>query len=511
MKVKQKSRSFLAYSLDILSYKKLITTANVFCNAVIFSHQAAINFCVMQILNSLEKAQGFAFNLAIPYLFGILVVALIRVSAIMGCASLDALRSYYYQNRVRTNTLRLLLKKDDITQVAGHSGSIFEVLDNDIPTSTFPAELLTEVTGYFIYTLIALGMLLSVNWQLTLFIFLPLSAAIYGIQRLSQRMKERRRENRAAHDAVSSFIGDISDAALAIKAAGTEQSVLNRYDSVNKNRRSAFLKDTLFNEKIGVMLHGAVYAGSAIMMFAASRLMTNGTFGIGDFSLFIANLGTVANCVERIVELAAESRRAEVSYERILNVVGEGKEKELNVNAGIKIRPDLPSRQRQFNPTSLKSFEIKNLSFDYGDGNGFDSVSFKVNPGELTVVAGGVGSGKSTLLSVLMGLFLPDGGELLLDGKAIKLQELEPINISGAPQRGGFFSKDLRENICLGFPASQDDVERVLSIAVLDELFRDKTRGQNLDRQPRGQAIRRAAATISSIPDARPRRAIKRD
>ena len=186
-----------------------------------------MNFCVMRVLNILQAARVGAFGMAVPYLAGIMAVAFIRIAAIMGCGSLDAVRSYYYQNRVRSNIMRLLLKRDDVTWIAGHSGPVFEVLDNDVPISTFPAELLTEVTGYFIYTIIALGMLLSVNWRLTLFIFVPLSAAIYGVQILSQHMKERRYANRIAHDAASGFIGDIADAVLAIKAAGTEDPRLS--------------------------------------------------------------------------------------------------------------------------------------------------------------------------------------------------------------------------------------------------------------------------------------------
>ena len=470
----------------MLRYKKLITFVNIFCNAIIFSHQAAVNLFVRQVLNTLEGTRGLALEMVAPYLAGILAVAVVRIAAIMGCATLDALRAYYYQNRIRTNILRLLLKKDDITRVAGHSGATFEVLDNDVPISTFPAELLTEVSGHFIYTLIALSMLLVINWQLTLFIFLPLSAAIYGIQRLSERMKERRQENRVAHDEVSSFISDVSNTVLAIKAAGAETSVLNHNDSVNKNRRSAVLKDTLLNAKINVLLYGVVYVGSAIIMFVASRLMTSGTFGIGDFSLFIANLGTLADCVNRIVELAAESRRAEVSYERILNVVGDDNADMLNADAGLTLRPDMQKKQEAYDHQPLHSFEARNLSYDYGDGHGFNNVSFRVNPGELVVVAGSVGSGKSTLLSVLMGLFPSDSGEMLLDGMPVLPGERTPIKIAGAPQRSGFFSKDLKENLCLGFPASQEEMMSALSIAALAELITGNSNGFGSDVGSRG-------------------------
>ena len=464
----KKPESFLLFSLDLLSYKKGITSLNVFCNAIIFCRMAAITFCVRQVLNIMETSQGIALSLVVPYLIGIFIVILIRLVAIMGCAALDALRSYYYQNRVRVNILRRLLKKDNINQVAGHSGPIFEVLSNDIPIAAFPAELLTEVAGFFIFTLIALSMLLSINWRLTLFIFIPLSLAIYGIQRFSEAIKERRHANRTAHDDASGFVADTINSAMVIKASGAEEPVLRRYDKVNKNRSAAILKDSLLNARISVLLNSAVHLGSAIMMFAAARLMTGNSFGIGDFSLFIAHLGTLADCVNRIVELIAESRKAEVSYERILNI--NGTENDLNADAAINLHLNTEPAQPEYTNKALVSFEAKDLSFDYGDGNGFKDVSFKIGPGELMVISGEIGSGKSTLLSVLMGLLPLDRGELLLDGLPFNANNREPGGIAGSLSGGGFFSNDLKENLRLGFPASRDDMLRSLSLAALDEM-----------------------------------------
>ena len=530
MILNKKTRDFLTYSLGLLDYRKSVTFLDIFCNAVIFCRMAAITFIVRQVFNIIEKTQGSALRLAMPYLFAVLAVVLIRVAAIMGCATLDTIRAYHYQNRVRVNVLRLLLKKSDINGVAGRSGPVFEVLGNDIPISTFPAELLTEVTGYFIFTLIALFMLLSVNWQLTLFIFIPLSAAIYGIQRLSQRMKERRQANRNAQDAASGFIADMVDSSLAVKASGAEEPVLKRFELVNKNRRTAVLKDTLLNARISFLLNGSVYAGSAIMMFAAARLMTNGSFGLGDFSLFIANMGTLAECVNRIVELIAESRRAEVSYERIMEISGAENSMTLNMDAGISLGgrihlvPKLPGEKFGTNLNSsvsgysvsgysasgysrkpLESFEARNLSFDYGENTeqelrGFSNISFRTGPGRLLTVNGEIGSGKSTLLDVMMGLMQPDSGICLLDNRPLNEIAVKPLETAGTPQRAGIFSGSLRENISLGFPASDDEILNALSLAALDEFARSQCLNMDLgsrgDKLSGGQKQRLALARL---------------
>ena len=506
----------MAYSLEMLKHRKGITIVNIICNSVIFSYSAGISFCVRQILNIIESNQGFSLALVLPYLAAILAgLAIVRIAAIMSCACLDAQRAYYYQNRVRLNVLRLLLGKKDINRVAGKSGQIFEVLDHDIPVSSFPAELLTEVTGHFVYTLIALAMLLAINWQLTLFIFLPLSAAIYGVQKLSHKIKENRRENRAAHDEASSFTGDAVAVALTIKALGAEEAVLKQYDRVNSKRRLAALRDTIFNEKINAFLNASVYIGTGVMMIAAARIMTDGEFGIGDFSLFIAHLDTLADCVNRIVELVAESRRAEVSHERICKTVDDNEESsfEKTLNAGMGVTLNAPmlhnvdslasgdASSKTAQAPDLPLLEVNNLSYNHSDKSVFNDISFRLKPGELAVIGGELGSGKSTLLNVLMGILPAEKGEILINGKPYSANGNRDF-ISGAPQRSGFFSASLKENLCLGFPASQVDMVDALSNAALDEFASqipgslDMDLGNGASRLSGGQQQRLALARV---------------
>jgi len=219
------------------------------------------------------------------------------------------------------------------------------------------------------------------------------------------------------------------------------------------------------------------------MMFAAARLMTGAAgvnFGLGDFALFIAYLGTLADCVNRIVELVAESRKAEVSYERICNAAG-ADDLSLSANAGLtlfrdKVRgKDKHSRLHANRPEhrERKILKVKNLSFNYDDGKGFSGVSFTLEPGELMAVTGQVGSGKSTLMSVLTGILPVQAGEISFGDRIIagRGTTAEPANIIGVPQRNGFFSGTLRENICLGLEIPDDEIYKALSLAAFDEFL----------------------------------------
>jgi len=72
--------------------------------------------------------------------------------------------------------------------------------------------------------------------------------------------------------------------------------------------------------------------------------------------------------------------------------------------------------------------EIKNLSKAFDDHVVLDDVSLKIKEGENFVVFGRSGTGKSVLLKCIVGLLVPDAGEIFVDGKDILLMKEKELN-----------------------------------------------------------------------------------
>ncbi len=91
----------------------------------------------------------------------------------------------------------------------------------------------------------------------------------------------------------------------------------------------------------------------------------------------------------------------------------------------------LAVREREREPTSTNALperfervELRGLGCRYGEPGSPEDfqigpIDFSLRPGEIVLVAGGNGSGKSTLAKLLTGLYHPDSGELLWDGRAV--------------------------------------------------------------------------------------------
>lgn len=92
-------------------------------------------------------------------------------------------------------------------------------------------------------------------------------------------------------------------------------------------------------------------------------------------------------------------------------------------------------------------------------------VDFKVEPGQLIVIVGHDGAGKSTLLKMIMGLYHPQAGRVLLDGG--NLRQWDPLllrqSIAYAPQKTPFFYGTLAQNMRLAHPTA--DLEALESAA----------------------------------------------
>ena len=114
--------------------------------------------------------------------------------------------------------------------------------------------------------------------------------------------------------------------------------------------------------------------------------------------------------------------------------------------------------------------EFARVSFRYSMNTdpALIGIEFKVQAGESVAITGANGSGKSTLLKLLMGMYVPQAGSILIDG--VDIRQLDPLElrriIGYAPQDTQFFRATIAQNLRLARPdASDDDIYQVLDMA----------------------------------------------
>ncbi len=145
-------------------------------------------------------------------------------------------------------------------------------------------------------------------------------------------------------------------------------------------------------------------------------------------------------------------------------------------------------------PRLSGEIEFKKVSFSYPnqDPLALDATSFKVKPGEKIGILGRIGSGKSTIARLLLGLYEPTEGSVLMDGT--DLRQIDPAdlrrNIGYVSQDNYLFFGSVRDNISFGAPHVDDQtILRAAAVAGVTDFLRTHPHGFDLQVGERGMAL----------------------
>jgi ATP-binding cassette subfamily C protein LapB len=138
--------------------------------------------------------------------------------------------------------------------------------------------------------------------------------------------------------------------------------------------------------------------------------------------------------------------------------------------------------------------EFRNVRFAYPGrtDTAIEGISFKITAGERVALIGRVGSGKSTIQRLIMGLYQPTEGAVLLDG--IDLRQIDPAdvrrNLGCVSQDVTLFYGSLRENITFGMPYADDGaVVAAAELAGLSDFINRHPRGFDMAVGERGESL----------------------
>ena len=169
------------------------------------------------------------------------------------------------------------------------------------------------------------------------------------------------------------------------------------------------------------------------------------------------------------------------------------------------------------------AIDFRDVSFSYPGQSApsLRNLSFSIKPGEKVAILGRIGSGKTTLEKLILGLYRPTEGAVLIDG--IDLRQLDPAELR---RQVGYVQQDvmlfygsLRDNITMGAPLAEDaDVVKAAEIGGIIGLVNQHPQGFDMLVGERGeslsggqrQGVAIARAVINDPPilllDERPRR-----
>jgi ATP-binding cassette subfamily C protein LapB len=269
-----------------------------------------------------------------------------------------------------------------------------------------------------------------------------------------------------------------------IKTQGAEGAIQARWERTN-----AFLAGA--NVKMRALSNGANYLTNWAVQMVTVVTVVTGVYLIGERMVTMGGLIAVGMLASRalapagqIVALLMQYQGARTALEGLDKIMAQPVERESEAQGKAYIHR---ARLRG-------EIEFRNVSFKYPgrDDNAIEHLSLKVKPGERVALIGRVGSGKSTLLRLMMGLYRPSAGAVLLDG--IDLNQLDPAdlrkNVGCVSQDVLLFYGSLRDNITFGLPHADDSsVLAATEVAGLSEFVNRHPHGFDMNVGERGERL----------------------
>ena len=165
-----------------------------------------------------------------------------------------------------------------------------------------------------------------------------------------------------------------------------------------------------------------------------------------------------------------------------------------NLDEVMKMPVEKENKAYISRPNLRGDIELKDVQFSYKDQNHqtLKDINLKIKEGERIAILGKIGSGKSTLLKMIMNLYEPTKGSVLIDG--LDTRQIDPTDlrqaIGAVPQEPFLFMGSIKDNLTIGEQyVSDEELLRVSKIAGLDEFLGKHEAGYDLLVGERGEGL----------------------
>lgn len=292
-------------------------------------------------------------------------------------------------------------------------------------------------------TIIVAVLMFIVNWRLSLLVILPIPFVFWMTTKLMKSIHRRYNRSWPKWDESNAILHDVLSGVNVIKTFGTEDRETKRYADSSLEFNNRIMQADVYWFKISPMSDFLITCGEFLALFAGAVMILNGEMQLGElvqFTTYVAYLYVPMRWFTRLPKMVAD---ASIAAGKIFDVLDE--ESEMKAGAG-KAVGDLRGE-----------VEFRDVSFGYKVYSPvLKHVSFKVKPGEMIGIVGHSGAGKTTLINLLMRLYDPADGQILIDGADVR--DMDPTayrnRVGVVLQENFLFAGTIFQNIAFSKPGA---------------------------------------------------------
>ncbi len=329
---------------------------------------------------------------------------------------------------------------------------------------TSDVERLREVTVVAVMPLLAhsltlvgmIGVMFWMNWQLALIGVTIFPIFLFAIVRLTRKIRHIVKAQRLREGAIAANTAEAIGAIKVVQALSLHDMLERDFSDHNHHSLQASNQAQRLSAALERMVELLVGVVTALVLWRGVYLVLDKAMTPGDLLVFITYLRIAFKPMRQLAKYTSQIAKATASGERVLDIL----------DAVPEVR-DL--RGAIAAPLFQGAVRFENVSFAYeAEEDILRHMSFAVEPGQQVALVGPSGGGKSTLVSLLLRLYDPTEGGILIDGHDLRTYKLQSLRqqISIVLQESVLFAASIRDNIAYGrLGATQADIEQAARLA----------------------------------------------
>lgn len=278
------------------------------------------------------------------------------------------------------------------------------------------------------------------------------------------RRRDYYADRRRSHqDEISGLYNQIIDGHKEVHAFNLEKDLRKIIQNEKKEWKKAYRLQRLHSDLGGALTPFIQGLGRIAAYAIAAYLILKGEYSVATLVLVVGYYENMHESFDDATEILTEITRSNVAIERVYRLLNYKPKQKLAFgnNDNDDIRGEII---------------FDNVSFTYGRKPLMRNVSFEIAPHSLTGIVGKSGSGKSTIFKLLLRLYKPTRGKIMIDGKNIFNydEKVHATNVSIVTQKPFVFDMTIKENLSLIDPNIEHQIAACKKADVHDDIMRLK-------------------------------------